>query len=247
VTADSPGGALFARYSSDPRDVAVFEHEAAVRRIIGSGGALRTPPVLDAGRAWLLELRKEAGAVKGADAVDAVVAAAAELPRHDLPQADGGSGRAAGMLLAARRRARVAVSRLRLRDVARARRIIEGTDLPLVTSHGDFHVENILVSESAAWIVDWELAGRRPAGYDLMQLWATLPEASERERLWQGALRVVGVEHERALRELRYALVVRTIANKLAAPQRFHDDREGAERLLALLPELRRASAGLGA
>ena len=241
MTADAPGGPLFARFSSDPRDVAVFEHEAAVRQIIGSDGALRAPPVLDAGTAWMLEARKETDAVAGPQSVDAVIAAAAELPRQDLPAADG-SEASTERLLAARRRARVAVSPLPVRDVARARRIIEGTDLPLVTSHGDFHIENILISEGAAWVVDWELAGRRPAGYDLMQLWATLAAPADRERLWAGTLDTVGAKHEHELRELRYALVVRTIANKLAAPQRFHRDREGAERLLALLPELRRSS-----
>ena len=175
----------------------------------------------------------------GPEGVDAVLAAAAELPRQDLPVADDGAGRAAELLLATRRRARVAVSPLPVRDLARARTIIERTSLPRVASHGDFHIENILISEGAAWVVDWELSGHRPAGYDLMQLWATLPGPDDRERLWEGTVALVGTEHRGELFALRYALTVRTIANKLAAPQRFHRDPEGAARLLALLPSLR--------
>ena len=175
----------------------------------------------------------------GPKSVDAVLAAAAELARHDLPVANHEGGRATEMLLATWRRALVAVSPLPVRDLARARTIIQRTDLPRVASHGDFHIENILISEGAAWVVDWELSGPRPAGYDLMQLWATLPAPNDRERLWEGTVALVGTEHRQALFALRYALTVRTIANKLAAPQRFHRDREGAERLIALLPSLR--------
>ena len=141
------------------------------------------------------------------------------------------------------RRTRLALSRLPVRDVARARSILAASPLPLVTSHGDFHVGNVLVSDGKAWVVDWELSGRRPLGHDLMQLWATLPDARDRDRLWEGALALVGTEHEHALARLRYALVVRTIANMLAAPERFDRDSEGANRLLALLPALRSAAA----
>ena len=239
LTAESADGPLFARYSSDPRDVAVLHHEAAVRRIVGTDGALRTPPVLDDGAGWMLEVRKETGSVTGAEGVDSVLAAADELSRHTLPAAETPRARRRHTHITVSRRARVALSPLHLRDVARARAIIERSPLPRVTSHGDLHTGNVLVSDGAAWVVDWELTGQRPAGFDLMQLWATLPDAADRERLWDGAVAMVGREHKDALADLRYALTVRTIANKLAAPHRFNRDREGGRRLLALLPSIR--------
>jgi aminoglycoside phosphotransferase (APT) family kinase protein len=221
-----------------------------VRGIVGHEGALRAPPVLEAGPGWLIEVRKDPQPVSGAAATEALVRAAAEVPSLDLPALEQGGGPAA-VVTTAWRRIHLALSALPVRDVARARSIISGSPLPRVTSHGDFHVENVLISDDCAWVVDWELSGRRPAGYDLMQLWATLPDPSDRDRVWRGALALVGEQHAQALAELRYALVVRTIANKLSAPQRFHRDPEGARLLLDLLPGLRPASrrvaAGAGA
>ncbi len=46
-----PGGEVFVRYSEDPDDLPRFEHEAAVREVVGHDGPLRTPPVLEQGRA----------------------------------------------------------------------------------------------------------------------------------------------------------------------------------------------------
>lgn len=239
LTAESPDGPLFARYSNDPDDVVVLEHEAAVRRLVGSDGPLRTPPVLDAGPGWMLEVRKEAGPVAGAESVDAVLAAVAALSRHTLPAAQVAGGRKRFARATLSRRARVALSSLHMRDVARARAIVELSPLPRVTSHGDLHTGNVLISDGAAWVVDWELSGLRPVGFDLMQLWATLPDPSDRDRLWEGALATIDEEHHEALADLRYALTVRTIANKLAAPHHFDRDSEGGGRLLALLPSIR--------
>lgn len=239
LTAESFEGPLFARHSTDPSDVPVLKHEAAVRRMVGSDGALRTPPVLGAGDGWMLEVRKRAGLFEGPECVDAAVAAAADIPRHALPVAYEPAVRGSSMFLTARRRSRVALSALPVRDLARARDIIERCELPRVTSHGDFHVKNVLISDGAAWVVDWELTAIRPAGFDLMQLWATLPAAADRQRLWDATLDLIGTEHRRELAELRYALVVRTAANKLGAPERFNRDRQGARRLLALLASVR--------
>ena len=74
-------GELFARYSLDEGDVAVFEHEARVRSLVGEQGSLRSPAVLAQGRGWLLERR----IVPGDEPVDAVIAAAGELLRLELP------------------------------------------------------------------------------------------------------------------------------------------------------------------
>jgi phosphotransferase family enzyme len=239
LKAESPGGPLFLRYSTDRADVPVLEHEADVRRIIGDDGALRTPAVIEAGAGWLIEEQKDTQPVAGAEAIDSVLAAAADLPGQELPAFEQNPARTAALITAARRRTRLALSALPLRDVARARAIIAEPRLPLVTSHGDLHAGNVLVSDGDTWLVDWELSGDRPAGYDLMQLWPTLAHEADRERLWQGAVEIVGKQHRRALTELRYALAVRTIANKLCTPSRFQRDFEGGRRILALLPELR--------
>ena len=174
--------------------------------------------------------------------MDAVVAAAGEIPLLELPPAPhrpfGGRG-------ALRRRMRVLRRGVPLRDLRASRRTLAAPELPVVTSHGDLHRGNVLVSGAAAWVVDWELSGRRPAGYDLMQFWATLPAPADRERLLESALASMGPEHREALFRLRHALVVRTIASKLSAPMDFDRDPAGAEALLELLPAVR-AEAGLG-
>jgi len=241
VEATSTRGPLFSRYSTDPADIPVLEHEADVRRIIGEDGALRTPAVIEAGPGWLIEEQKDTQPVAG-EAIDSLLTAAADLPQRELPAFEHHPARSAAMIAAARRRTRLALSALPLRDVARARAIIAESPLPQVTSHGDLHAGNVLVSEGDAWLVDWELSGDRPAGYDLMQLWPTLAHERDRERLWEGAVEIVGRPHRRALAQMRYALAVRTIANKLCSPARFQRDFEGGRRILALLPELRAES-----
>jgi hypothetical protein len=37
-----------------------------------------------------------------------------------------------------------------------------------VQTHGDFQPANILVDEDEFWIIDWEYAARRQAGYDML-------------------------------------------------------------------------------
>ena len=242
VKAESARGPVFSRYSTDRADLPVLEHEADVRRIIGDDGPLRTPQVVDAGPGWLIEVQKDTQPVAGRGAIDSILAAAADLPQRDLPAFEHDRARMSAAIHAARRRTKMALSALPLRDVARARAIIGQSPLPLVTSHGDLHAGNVLVSNGKTWLVDWELSGERPAGYDLMQLWPTLPDEADRERLWQGALELVGGQHRRALAQLRYALAVRTIANKLCSPARFQRDFEGGRRILTLLPGLRAES-----
>ncbi len=237
--ADSDAGPFFARYSSDPGDRPVLEHEAELRRIVGEDGPLRTPPVIDAGDGWLIEVQKEAQPVAGPAGVDSVLAAAADLSRRDLPLLETNGAGSASAIATTRRRINLAFSALPLRDVARARAIVADSTLPPVTSHGDLHAENVLLADGQAWVIDWELIGRRPAGYDLMQFWTTLPDERDRSRLWNGAVDIVGKENEAPLADLRYALAVRTIANKLCSPDRIHRDLEGGRRILSLLPEVR--------
>jgi len=239
VKAESETVPLFARYSTDRADVPILRHEANVRQIVGQDGPLRTPPVLDAGDGWLIEVQKDSQPFAGDQAVDAVLAAAEDLSRRELPRLEHNGSRAATVVATVRRRLNLALSALSLRDVMRARAILADSPLPLVMSHGDLHIDNVLLSDGRAWVVDWEMTDRRPAGYDLMQFWATLPDERDRDRLWTRAVELAGKPHERALAELRYALAVRTIANKLCSPTKINRDRDGARRLLALLPALR--------
>ena len=238
--ADSPEGRLFGRWSDDPQDEATLSHEAAVREIVGTEGPLRAPRVLEQAAGWLLEEAVDSEPCEGPERIGAVAAAAERIPHLDLPPAPARRGRGGSL----RTRARILRSPLPLRDLRMARRTLDDPGLPSVTSHGDFHRGNVLVQDSAAWVVVWELSGERPAGYDLMQFWATLERAEDRERLFEAAVAAVGTTHRPALLRLRHALVVRTIAGKFAAPMAFDRDRGGAHDLLELLPELR-AEAGL--
>ena len=211
-----------------------------MREIVGTDGALRAPLVLERAAGWLLENAVDSEPFEGAEPIDAVVAAAGRIPHLDLPRAPVRPGRAGSL----RTRAKLLRSPLPLRDLRAARRTLADPGLPPVTSHGDFHRGNVLMQDGAAWVVDWELSGERPAGYDLMQFWATLERAEDRERLFEASVAAVGTTHRPALLRLRHALVVRTIAGKLAAPMAFDRDRGGAHDLLELLPEIR-AEAGL--
>ena len=239
--AHSPGGRLFGRWSDDPDDEPTFAHEAEVRELIGAEGPLRAPPVLDRAARWLLEQAVDPEAPRGPERVDAIIAAAERIAELDLPPAPIRTMRGRFSL---RTRVRILRSPLPVRDLRSARRTLADPGLPSVTSHGDFHRGNVLVKDGVAWVVDWELSGRRPAGYDLMQFWATLEEPDDRSRLFQAAVNSIGPDRRSELLRLRHALVVRTIAGKFAAPMAFDRDRAGAHDLLELLPAVR-GEAGL--
>jgi len=229
-----PAGELFARYSLADVDVPVFEHEARVRALVGESGPLRAPAVLAQGPGWLLERR----VVPHEEPVEVVVAAAVELARLDLP-APPVAPRRRLSLAPVRRRLRLAGRPRLAAEVARARRLLAASPLPEVTTHGDFHPANVLRSGAAAWVIDWELAGRGPAGSDLLRYWATLRDPAERDVVWAGALEL-GDELE--LARLRYAVAVLIAADKLSHPQELNRDDAGGTNLLALLPELRAAA-----
>jgi hypothetical protein len=237
--ADSADGRLFGRWSDDPADQPTLAHEAAVREIVGTAGPLRAPAVLESSAAWLLEEAVESEPCRGPERVDAVANAAEQIGQLELPPAPR-RDRAVSM----RTRMRIVRSPLPLRDVRASRRTLTDPGLPQVTSHGDFHRGNVLVRDCVAWVVDWELSGKRSAGYDVMQFWATLDDAQDREYLFELAVSSIGADRRRELLRLRHALVVRTIVGKLAAPMAFDRDPAGARELLALLPGLR-AEAGL--
>ena len=239
--ADSADGRLFGRWSDDPADQQTLAHEAAVRDVVGTDGPLRAPAVLERSVDWLLEQAVDPDPCQGPDCIDAVAAAGEKVAQLDLPPAPGRSG---GRRVSMLTRLRTLRSPLQLHDLRASRRTLVDSGLSQVTSHGDFHRGNVLVQDGAAWVVDWELSGKRPAGYDLMQFWATLEAPEDREYLFELAVSSIGADRRRELLRLRHALVVRTIAGKLAGPRAFDRDLEGARDLLALLPALR-TEAGL--
>jgi hypothetical protein len=232
--AASPEGRLFGRASGDLADAAMLEHEVAVREIVGVAGPLRAPPVLEHGRDWLLETAIEAEPFAGSSHVKLVTAAAERLQGLELPELPPrpGPGRV-------RARLRLLASPLPVSDLRRARRIMAELRLPLVTTHGDFHPGNVLISSGAAWVVDWELSGHGPAGSDLLLFGSTV-ESEDRERLLEAAVELAGDRRE--AQRLAYAVLVRAAAAKLSAAQPFDRDPEGAKRLLALLPAARAAA-----
>jgi hypothetical protein len=239
--ADSPSGRLFGRASSDPGDVATLEHEAAVRAIVGEAGPLRAPAVVAKGPDWMLEVGMTSADLRGAEVIGTVIAAAARLQSLSLPEIEDAGPQSSGG--AVRRRLSLVGSGLKVRDLVAAKRILDAPSLPEVTSHGDFHIGNVFYADGALWVVDWELAGRRAAGYDLMQFWGSVDRVEDRELLFEGTVGLVGTQHRRALARLRYALLVRTIANKLGATKDYNRDEAGGRALLALLPDVRGAAS----
>lgn len=239
--ATSPEGRIFARYSTDPADEAVLRHERTVRELIGSGTPLRCPVVHAAGTRWMIEQAVDVEPCQGSTAVDAIVDAAAEVTSLPLPAGPSARGRDLGRRVKVL--ASVARSPLPLKHLRRARQALSGIDLPLVPGHGDFRAGNLLYERGALWVVDWELSGMRPAGYDLMQAWVTLERDDDRERLFEASVSLVGRRHRSQLERLRYASAVATVVDKLAAPEAFNRDPTGARRLLEELPALAR---GLG-
>lgn len=240
LRATTAAGEVFGRYGDDPRDRAVLEHEASARRAVAGAEPLLAPPVLARGPSWMLEVAIEPEPLEGAAAVGLAVEASLRLAELVLPSPPEQGGRREH-LTAARRRLRTLGSILPLSDVIRARRLAGATELPEVTSHGDFHAGNLLLSDASVWVIDWELSGLRPAGFDLMQLSATLPDRADAETLFEVTVDRLGPGSRSGLLKLRYVHLVRTIAGKLAGAKSFNRDEEGARALMAELSDARRA------
>jgi len=232
-------GDVFARYSNDPADVPRLEHEAAVRAVVGDRGALRSPPVLERGPGWMIEHAVDAEPWSGVDAVDAAVSAAAGIPELELPgvsTTSGGGSRVRHLL----RLARAAIGPISIDDLRTARREFADTELPTVTCHRDFHPKNILYGREGAWVIDWERTAPGPLGLDLMQLWASVADAGDRERLFEGAVEFVGAARRASLERLRFAVVVAEASGWHAEKNPFDRDDAALARMLEVLPELRR-------
>jgi hypothetical protein len=237
----SDGERLFWRFSALAHDGAVIEHGLAVRAIVGSEPPLRTPAALAAGTDWLLEREVPDEPLAGPAVIAAVVEAAATLADLTLPELP---GQVTGLAPLDLVRHRVRSLRRVGRDFAMARWLFARTRLPQVTSHGDFHRGNLRIDGGRPWVLDWELVGRRPAGFDLMQLWTTLEDPADRDALLEATVALVGPRWREDVLRLRYVLLVRTLVTKLAPTQDVEPDLAAGGALRALLPEAR-AAAGL--
>jgi len=208
-------GELFGRFTTVAADQATFAHEVAARAAVGAVLPLRAPEVLAAGPDWMLEPALPRRAPAGARAVGAAIAAALTIPAVELPTApEGTGGERRGERW--RRRARMIGGGVRVADLLLARR---DPGLPLVRSHGDFHAGNILCDDDGPWIIDWEMTGMRPVGYDLLSLWPTLDDAGDRELVLEAAFAQAGAEHRAGVLRLRFSLLVRALAAVAGAPQ----------------------------
>lgn len=244
VWAAAAGDQLFAWYSRAPGDAAVLSYELAVRETVGTELPLRSQPVLDHGALWRLERAVDPEPVQGRSAVLAVAEALEALGELQLPESPPSVGRER-VVDAMGRRWRVLRCPLSARDFVRAKLLLARSRLPRSTSHGDFHRKHVLLEGGRPWVLDWELSARRPAGFDLMTMWADLERDEDRELLFEEAVRIVGPKHERGLLELRYAVLVLAIATKFVEPAEHNRDVEGGRALLPLLPLARsEASAG---
>ncbi len=240
VFAEGPDGKMFGWYSSDPSAQAMVDFEVEVRRVIGDDGPLRAPTMLDHGALWRLERAVDPEPLRGEKAISAVVAAVAALARITLPTPPGGLGRERiGAKI--RRRVRVAHSPLPIADFVRARRVLSRSPLPQVMSHGNLFEGHVLMADGVPWLIDWELAGMRPAGHDLMQLWIGL-EGSDRDFLFESCCQMVGESWRAELLSLRYAILVREIAGMLSEHSPENRRQERAAELLELLPPIRAAA-----
>jgi phosphotransferase family enzyme len=237
--ASSPSEKLFAWYSTDPADRAVVEHEVAVRAAIGTEGPLRAPPVLAYGPLWRLEPALEGRGELAGEGIDSVIAAIAVLQERDLPQPPPQLTRSREAPIARwRRRLLMLRSPLPARDLMRARRLFTRSPLPLTTSHGDLHRKQIFPAPGGVWVVDWELLGKRPAGWDAVFLSWDLQDPEDRDRLFLATLELVGRRYRSGLLALKYAALVRMIVGKLVGSRRV-EDREQGLMLLEELPRVR--------
>lgn len=229
-------GEHFARFSTAPGDIARLAFERAVRDAVHAldSPVLRTPAVLAFGDHWMVEER----IVPEPPVMEAVANAAVAVASLTLPDRPGAEARE-GRMHALRRRLSLLGTSL-VRDAARAKAIMRDSALPSVTSHGDFHPNNVFVSGGTVWVVDWELAGTAPAGSDSLRYWCAVEAPEDRHVLFEALVSRLGEEHRQTLLQLRYALVVRSLVGARANVAGFDRNPVLADRLAAMLPELRR-------
>lgn len=244
VRLSSPSGLLFGWYSTDRRGPEVLRHELQVRAALGEEGMLRGPPVLAHGANWRVERMIPSDPLEGRTALGLVTKAALEIAEANLPERSFLPRTRREKAARARRRVetltRLGLSPLPLRDWWLARQLVRDSTLPRLRSHGSFIPVHLLLHGSAVYVIDWEDLGERPLGWDLMQLWAALPDAGDRAELMELAVDALGREAMRDLLQLRFAALVSRIVSKVAEHHQFGErDPAAARALLALLPEVR--------
>lgn len=205
LLAEGDGQRLFGRASDDSADQAVLAHEVQIRALLGQAGPLAVPAVLDFGQNWMLERAVSGTRWSGTEA-KTLAQASEQIARLAIPSAPSVFNDRYRRAAVVARRVRQVVRPALALDAVRARRILGSSELPSVTSHGDFHPGNVLFEGGRVWVFDWELSGVRPYGYDLMQFRANLVDPSERASVFQVALDLVGKKRESALLRLAYAL-----------------------------------------
>lgn len=238
VRLNSPTGRLFAWYALGDAEVGVLQHELRVRSLV-RGRSIAVPLPIATGRTWRIESFLPYPPPSGLG-LEVAVAASGEIAALDLPPAP--RTRAARARWAkVRRRTHLIFSELPLRDLRLARRYVYSSTLPRRTSHGDFHLAHLFLDGDRLWAIDWERTAKRPVGYDLMQLWVSLPGDEDRWLLRDAVDRRFDGHGRSELAKLRHALLVMRIASRLAEDPRFGSrDVADARRLLRMLPQARR-------
>ena len=134
---------------------------------------------------WLLVERAPDDQRYGEDYVHAAFAAAATIAAAGPPPAEAGEPRArrARRSDLPVRAIRAALSPLRFAEFRSLRAEVADLDAG-TTSHGDFHIGNVLSSGGrAVTIVDFEFLGDGHPALDLMSLWVDLEESGDRALL----------------------------------------------------------------
>jgi hypothetical protein len=194
--------------------------------------------VVDAGPTWVVEERIPVAPGVAAAPHDLAVLARAtvEVSGLALPERTAPGGESTMPRL---RRRLATVTQGLARDMLAAKRIMADPALPEGTVHGDFHPGNVFVGDGAVWVIDWELSGRGPLGRDALHYWCSIEDGAGRAALWEALVAEVGAPHEPALRRLRYAVAVQTLAGASANAADFDRDPVLAQRLSRLLPQIR--------
>ncbi len=178
--------------------------------------------------AWLLVERVPDDEVYGPAYVDAALAAAAAVRTADEPPVEAGPARPrrASRRDLLPRLARAALSPLRVAEFRALR--AEVAALPEsshITSHGDFHIGNVLShAGQAVSVVDFEFLGRGHPADDLMSLWVDLIDPADRDRLLGAACDTLDVPRTEVLLHAHW-LAVRHLAELVTGVALAHRDR----------------------
>ncbi len=197
--------------------------------------------------AWLLVQRVPDDEVYGPAYVDAAAAAATALRTAGDPPPDAGLARSrrARRSDLVPRLARAALSPLRIAEFRALR--AEVAALPedrFVTSHGDFHLGNVLSDTGRrVSVVDFEFLGRGHPADDLMSLWVDLVDPADRQRLLRLACDTVDVPRAEVLLFAHW-LAVRHLAELVTGVPLLRRDRPEVRVAVTRVTEARALRGG---